>query len=415
MMKAPLLFLCHRIPFPPNKGDKITTFNILKFLSQHYEIHLGCFIDDTFDTQYEQQVAHFCTRSIFIPISLTYSKLKGLTSLLNGNPITLPFYHRQSMQQWVDSTIHRYHIDKAFVYSGCMAQYVINPPRKLHTVMHFADIDSDKWRQYADKTHGIMKFIYSREYKKLSEYEKTVADLLSISCFVTETETNAFKAMLPLSLQDKIHPLENGLNYSYFSPDAHFMLNEAYSLASENYIVFSGAMDYWANEDAVLWFSEHVWPAIHRSQPDAKLYLVGSSPSSTVQALSLYPGITVTGRVKDIRPYLHYAKAAIAPMQIARGVQNKMLEAMAMATPIIVSSLTIEGMDPCPSENLIVSDEPSDIADWLIDKLIQQPIKAIELRQWIEQHFCWEAKLNPLLAYLEPSDVDTQRIDNGTI
>lgn len=399
-MKEPLLFLCHRIPYPPNKGDKIATYNILKFLSQHYEIHLGCFIDDKYDERYEQQVASFCSSYTLISLSRTYSKLKGFTALLNGDPITLPFYRRRSMQQWVNTTIKQYGINKAFIFSGCMAQYVIDPNHALHTVMHFADIDSDKWRQYADKTSGIMKLIYSREFKTLGKYEKAVADAFSISCFVTQTETDDFKAMLPASLQHKIQPLENGLDNRYFSPIANSHLSEPYLLSSENFIVFTGAMDYWANEDAVVWFSQHVWPVIQRSQPDAKLYLVGSSPSSAVQALSETPGIVVTGRVDDVRPYLKYAKAAIAPMQIARGVQNKMLEAMAMEKPIIASSLAIEGIDECPSSNLVISDEPHDIANWLIAKLEENPVNAVELRQWIEQHFSWEAKLTPLLSYL---------------
>ncbi|PSU35584.1 TIGR03087 family PEP-CTERM/XrtA system glycosyltransferase [Photobacterium lutimaris] len=399
-MKEPLLYLCHRIPFPPNKGDKITTFNILKFLSRHYDIHLGCFIDDRYDDRYEHQVAHFCASYTLIPLSRTYSKIKSLTALLSGDPITLPFYHRRSMQQWVNATIATYKINKAFIYSGCMAQYVINPPRPLHTVMHFADIDSDKWRQYALKTGGIMKAIYQREHKTLADYEKAVAQAFNVSCFVTQTETDTFKSMLEPALQDKILPLENGLDNHFFSPNAEMHLSEPYPLTEENYIVFTGAMDYWANADAVKWFAQHVWPKVHQTQPDAKLYLVGSSPGQDVMALSSLPGIIVTGRVEDVRPYLKYAKAAIAPMRIARGVQNKMLEAMAMAKPIIVSSLTIQGMDSCPSGNLVVSDDPADIANWLITKLEQNPINALELRQWVEQRYCWDAKLSPLLSYL---------------
>ncbi|AJR09053.1 hypothetical protein C9J03_18340 [Photobacterium gaetbulicola] len=399
-MKEPLLYLCHRIPFPPNKGDKITTYNILKFLSQYYDIHLGCFIDDKYDERYEQQVASFCASYTLIPISRSYSKIKGLTALISGDPITLPFYRRRSMQQWVNKTVEQYRINKAFIYSGCMAQYVMAPPHPLHTVMHFADIDSDKWRQYAQKSHGIMKAIYQREHKTLASYEKAVAQAFAVSCFVTQAETETFKAMLEPGIQGKILPLENGLDNDFFSPNAPIHLGEPYPLTEENYIVFTGAMDYWANADAVKWFVQHVWPQIYQAHHNAKLYLVGSSPGQEVQALATQPGVIVTGRVEDVRPYIKHAKAAIAPMQIARGVQNKMLEAMAMAKPIIVSSLTIEGMDECPSSNLVVSDNPTEIADWLINKLEQKPVDASELRQWIERRFCWEAKLSPLLNYL---------------
>lgn len=399
-MKEPLLYLCHRIPFPPNKGDKITTFNILKFLSQHYAIHLGCFVDDTFDLKYREDVEQYCESCHFITLSRPYSQLKGLTALLGNDPITLPFYYRRQMQQWVDHTLAQIPIYKTLIYSGCMAQYVMPYVDRLHTVMHFADIDSDKWRQYAQKSSGIMKSIYAREHKTLAAYEKTVADAFNISCFVTESETAAFRAMLPAPLHPKIQPLENGLDSQFFSPDVPATLCESYDLANENYIVFTGAMDYWANQDAVIWFCNHVWDKIRKACPEAKLYLVGSSPSPSVMNLSQRDGVTVTGRVDDVRPYLQYAKAAIAPMQIARGVQNKMLEAMSMAKPVIVSSLTIEGLEGYPTQDLEVCDDPSPIANWLIDKLNQQAIVAEQSRQWIKQHYSWEAKLTPLLDYL---------------
>ncbi|MGF1685677.1 TIGR03087 family PEP-CTERM/XrtA system glycosyltransferase [Photobacterium japonica] len=404
-MKEPLLYLCHRIPFPPNKGDKITTYNVLKYLQQHYDIHLGCFVDDAFDTRYQDDVAQFCVSSHCIPLSRAYSKLKGLTALLKGEPITLPFYARQAMQQWVDRTLAQHSIRKAFVYSGCMAQYVIPHSAQLHTVMHFADIDSDKWRQYALKSHGIMKAIYQREHKTLEEYEIAVAHALNVSCFVTQTETDAFKALLEPRVQDKIMLLENGLDSDYFSPSANTTLGESYPLESDNYIVFTGAMDYWANADAVTWFTQQVWPLVIQTLPEAKLYLVGSSPGPNVEALAEQTGVIVTGRVEDVRPYLQHAKAAIAPMQIARGVQNKLLEAMAMAKPIIVSPLTIEGMEDYPTEHLAIADAPEEIARWLINKLQAPAIEAHSSREWIEQHYSWEAKLKPLLGYLSPPPI----------
>lgn len=407
-MKEPLLYLCHRIPFPPNKGDKITTYNILKFLSRYFDIHLGCFVDDAFDKQYQQDVAQFCASCHIMPLSRRYSQIKGLTALLTGQPITVPFYARAHMQTWVDQTIAKYAIRKAFLYSGCMAQYVMKHQENLHTVMHFADIDSDKWRQYADKTQGIMQAVYQREHRTLAAYEQAVAAAFQVSCFVTQTETDTFKAMLPTAVRSKIHPLENGLDSAFFSPEADCHLGESYSLESENYIVFTGAMDYWANEDAVIWFCREVWPKVRAAEPNAKVYLVGSSPGPKVTALNNQPGVVVTGRVEDVRPYLKYAKAAIAPMQIARGVQNKMLEAMAMAKPVVVSSLTIEGMEDYPTSQLKVADSPDVISHWLLNKLNQPHIVASESRNWIEQHFSWEAKLRPLLDYLDSPSLATQ-------
>ncbi|WP_036828217.1 TIGR03087 family PEP-CTERM/XrtA system glycosyltransferase, partial [Photobacterium sanctipauli] len=341
-MKEPLLYLCHRIPFPPNKGDKIASYNILKFLSQHYDIYLGCFIDDAYDTRFESDVRAFCADCKFITISRSFSKLKSLTALLDGKPITLPFYSRKAMQRWVDGVIDTHHINKTFIFSSSMAQYVEHYNDRLHTVMHFVDIDSDKWLQYAEKTTGLMKAIYQREHRTLAKYEIAIADAFDISCFVTPAETETFRAMVPASTSMKVQPLENGLDSLFFSPDADHHLAESYDLKNENYLVFTGAMDYWANADAVIWFAQHVWPSVIKQIPDAKFYIVGSSPTSEVKALAAAQGITVTGRVHDVRPYLIHAKGAVAPMQIARGVQNKVLEAMAMGKPLLVSPLGIE-------------------------------------------------------------------------
>ncbi|MGF1681308.1 TIGR03087 family PEP-CTERM/XrtA system glycosyltransferase [Photobacterium minamisatsumaniensis] len=399
-MKEPLLYLCHRIPFPPNKGDKIASYNILKFLSKRYDIYLGCFIDDNFDIQFEDDVRAFCVDCKFITISRSYSKLKSLTALLDGSPITLPFYSRKSMQRWVDDTVETHQIQKAFVFSSCMAQYVHHYSSDLHTVMHFVDIDSDKWLQYAQKSQGVMKAIYHREHQTLAQYEKRIANAFSVSCFVTPAETEAFKSMIPSAIRQKIHPLENGLDSQFFSPDAKHKLAEPYDLANENYLVFTGAMDYWANADAVKWFTDHVWPEVTKVIPDAKFYIVGSSPTPEVNALADIDGITVTGRVEDVRPYLVHAKAAVAPMQIARGVQNKVLEAMAMAKPILVSSLGIEGIDNYPTSQLYVSDDASTSINWAIEKLSKQPSIAIDSRVWIKDTYSWDAKLSPLLNYL---------------
>lgn len=399
-MKEPLLYLCHRIPFPPNKGDKIANYHILKYLSRHFDVYLGCFIDDEFDLQYQPQVEQFCKESLFIPISPAYCKIKGVSALFTGKPITLPYYSRKEMQQWVDTIIARHQINKAFIVSGCMAQYLLSSRHNPHTVMHFVDIDSDKWRQYAEKKQGIMRAVYQREHRTLESFEKQVASTFDVSCFVTKAEAEAFRCLIDKQVRDRIKTLENGLDSQYFSPASVGTLAENYSLCDESYVVFTGAMDYWANEDAVAWFANHIWPQVLGKVPDGKFYIVGSSPSAKVKALAEIPGIIVTGRVADVRPYLQNAKAAVAPMQIARGVQNKILEAMAMARPVIASPLGMEGLDGYPPCHVAVSDDQEGIIAWVVEKLQAAPSVATESREWIEQHYSWDAQLSPLLGYL---------------
>ncbi|MCE0493263.1 TIGR03087 family PEP-CTERM/XrtA system glycosyltransferase [Vibrio salinus] len=404
-MKEKLLYLCHRIPFPANKGDKIATCNILKYLNKHYDIYLGCFIDDPFDFQYKNDVRLLCKDAFFVELNTTKSKIKGLSAIFSGTPITLPYYHSHKMNHWVQKTIIENNIKTAFVFSSCMAQYLLGDKLpEMHNVIHFADIDSDKWRQYAEKRKGLMRWIYTREHKTLEQYEKHVADKFSISCFVSEAETATFQNMLAKEQQQKIRTLCNGIDCDFFSPETDIKLSEQYSLKEQNYIVFTGAMDYWANADAVSWFAEHVWTKVNKKLPDSLFYIVGSSPSKQVLNLQEIPGIIVTGRVEDIRPYLSHAKAAVAPMQIARGIQNKILEAMAMEKIVITTRRGIEGIENYPKDHLHVSESSDEITNWVIDLLTNNKQSASKSRDWLKQTYSWEAKLAPLLSYLKDRD-----------
>ncbi len=400
-MKEPLLYLCHRIPFPPNKGDKITTFNILKFLNKHYEVYLGCFIDDPNDKQYTEKVAKLCKQCFFVDLNPTLAKLKGLTAFGRGEPITLPYYRSSKMQNWVNKTISDAGISKAFIYSACMAQYGLTKETKhLYKVMQFADIDSDKWLQYANSSTGVMSKVYRREYRTLEEYEKYVANNFSISCFISETETSLFRNMISERIHSKIQTLSNGIDSDYFSPLAQSTLAEPFPLKKDNYIVFTGAMDYKPNIETVTWFTKNIWTEVVKQCPEARFYIVGSSPPKQVMALEKYPGVIVTGRVEDVRPYLSYAKAAVAPMRMARGIQNKILEAMAMEKPVMTSNRGIEGLENYPKESLYVTDSEESMMRWIIDKLDSPQHNAVDSRKWLEQNYSWDAKLSPLLSYL---------------
>ena len=401
-MKEPLLYLCHRMPFPPNKGDKITTFNILKFLSEHYDVYLATFIDDPKDKQYCDLVASYCKESIFINLNPTLSKIKGLGALLRNEPITLPYYRSTPMQRWVSGNVAKHHIQKAFIYSACMAQYVLKESIKdIYKIMQFADIDSDKWRQFACSQNAIMNKIYLREHRMLFAYEKYVAEQFNLSCFISDAEVSLFKSMISANIHKKIKTLSNGIDSQFFSNAAQANLTEEYDLKSDNYVVFTGAMDYLPNVETVSWFIQHVWLEVINAIPNGKFYIVGSSPLKRVLNLAKYPGVIVTGRVDDIRPYLSNAKAAVAPMQMGRGIQNKILEAMAMELPVLTTKLGAEGLEDYTSKSLYITDAKEEMRQWVKEKLCNPPTLATESRQWLLQHYSWNAKLSPLLDFLQ--------------
>jgi len=388
----PLLLLCHRIPFPPNKGDKIRSYNMLKFLSRYYQVHLGAFIDDPDDFQYESVVADMCTSHCLLPLDPKFAKLRSLSGFIKGTPLGLPYYANSKMQNWVDTVIAENELAGALVFSSTMAQYLAGDRYvQLKRCIDFIDIDSDKWAQYKSKASPIMKLVYGYEARMLFAWEKRIAHEFDCSFFVSEKESELFKKMVP-GIPEKISYFNNGVDTDYFSPE--HSLESPYPDAC-NAIVFTGAMNYWANVDAVVWFANEVLPAICEKVNDIKFYIVGFKPDEKVKALAASPYIEVTGAVDDVRPYLAHASVAVAPMRIARGVQNKVLEAMAMAIPAVTTSQGYEGINAVQGRDLIIVDGVGDWVDTLVNLCAKNSHASMgrSARNLVVADYSWQSSL----------------------
>lgn len=367
-----LLYLVHRIPYPPNKGDKIRSYHLLKHLAQRFKVHVGAFIDDSNDWQYTEALAQMAGGEVkLLALNPRLATLKSAAGLLTGEPLTLPYYRARQMQRWVDDLLATRPITRALVYSSSMAQYVMQHTR-LHRVIDFVDIDSDKWRQYAEKKTWPMNWVYRREARTLFDYERRVTHAFAASAFVSEAEAALFKRLAP-DCADKVFGFSNGVDTDYFSPSLTF--SSPYP-AGEQVLVFTGAMDYWANVDAVTWFARDIFPAVKRAHPEAAFYIVGTRPTSEVQALAQHSGVTVTGAVADTRPYIAHAAMAVAPLRIARGIQNKILEAMAMAKSTVVTEQALEGIDAQAGRDLLLASDSAAFSAQCI-ALLTQPNPAL--------------------------------------
>ena len=396
MSKESLLFLCHRIPFPPNKGDKIRSFNMLKALSKDFDIHLGSFVDDPYDWQYADTLDDYCASKLLLNQNKFWCKVKGLKAFLTGDAISVPYYFSGEMEQWVTDTLAEHKISKVFVYSSVMAQY-INERDNLHTVIDFVDVDSDKWRQYSEGKSGLSSWLYGREYKTLQEFEGYSAERAHYSLFVSPQEAELFKQQVQDVIKPRVRGMLNGVDTDYFDPQEEC----SDPLANHVDVVFTGAMDYWANVDAVLWFAKHVWPLVKKRQPDATFFIVGGNPTQEVMALDGKSGIKVTGRVKDVRPFIKYSKVAVAPLQIARGIQNKVLEALSMAKPVVATTMAIEGIE-ARTDNIKITDSPEETAKYVVQYL-EQFENAPENRQWILENLQWKYALAGLKSLFKKS------------
>ncbi len=385
-----LLYLVHRIPYPPNKGDKIRSYHLLKHLAQSYTVHVGAFIDAEEDWQYADALAKMAGGEVkLLPLKPRWATLKSLYGFLSGEALTLPYYRDAQMQRWVDTTLSRHPIKRVLIYSSSMAQYLVQHPQ-LQRVVDFVDIDSDKWRQYAEKKTWPMSWVYQREARKLFDYERRITHAFAASTFVSEAEAALFKQLAP-DCADKVFGFSNGVDTDYFSPTHNFPSPYA---AHEAVLVFTGAMDYWANVDAVTWFANAVWPAVQRAHPAARFYIVGSRPTPAVLALAKLDGVVVTGGVPDTRPYIAHAAMAVAPLRIARGIQNKVLEAMAMAKPTLVTPQALEGIAALTGKELLLANDVDTFVRLVSDVLAgHYPSMGESARERVLQDFSWSRHL----------------------
>ncbi len=396
----PLLYLTHRIPYPPNKGDKVRSFHILRHLASRYRIYLGSFVDQPEDWAHTGKLKEYCNGVMLLPIHPKGARFKSLLGFATGAPLTLHYYKNAKLKAWVEQIVEREQISKAMVFCSAMAQYVANLPA-LKRVVDFVDVDSQKWTQYAQQRAWPMSAVFQREGRHLLEYERQVAAWADKSFLVTQAEASLFKNLAP-EVSDRVDFFNNGVDAEFFSP-GHTFTNPYDS--SEWPLCFTGAMDYWPNIDAVVWFAQEVFPAIQALRPRASFHIVGMNPAPAVRALAGLPGVKVSGAVPDVRPYLKYAAVVVVPLRVARGIQNKVLEAMAMAKAVVISESAAEGLAGRGGQEFLVAKTIRDYIDEIL-ALGDGPRAAAlgnSARASILEHYNWDRNLHALSESLESS------------
>lgn len=393
----PLLLLCHRIPFPPDKGDKIRSYHLLRYLSERYRVFLATFIDDPADDVHVVRVSELCEDTCILRLDARIARILSGVALLSRAPLSVAYYRSRAMLRWIRNVAHRENIAHVVVFSSAMAQYAFIPElTAARAIVDFVDVDSDKWDQYAHSKSIWTSWIYRLEARRLATYENRVAHLAHTSVFVSDAEAALFRSRLS-DPSVNVAAITNGVDTEYFSPNAS---RPSPYPASERAVVFTGAMDYWANVDAVTWFANEVMPSLVREEPSAKFYVVGSKPTASVLRLA-GPNTKVTGRVDDVRPYLEHARAVVAPMRIARGIQNKVLEGMAMAKAVVTTPKGFEGIDAQPGGELVLASTAKDFVDE-IAKLIRTDASGIgrAARRRVIESYSWKSALSGFTNHL---------------
>jgi len=380
-----ILFLSQRVPYPPNRGDKITTWRIIERLRRDHEVTCFCFQHEEEDEKHAQALREKGFDVRLFPYRKWAGRFRAAMGLLTGRPLTLAFFASNELQAAVDEQMRITNF--VYAYSGCMGAFV-EKHGQVPRVMHFGDLDSDKWRQYAESKSGLMRWVYRREQKTLFTFEERLARSFSDNVVCTGAEKALFEKFLPGA---PCTILKNGVDLEFFHPRD--------TRPEKGLLVFTGVMDYFPNIDGCIHFADEVFPLVRERHPEARFAVVGSKPTPEVKALAARDGIEVTGFVDDIRDWLGKAAVAVVPLRIARGIQNKVLEAMAMGVPVVCTTPAARGVGGEAGTHFLVADSAKDQAR-AVSGLLGDPERAKALadagRAFVEANYDWERVMGTL-------------------
>lgn len=390
-----ILFLAHRLPWPPDRGDKIRSYNILRYLCARARVHLLAFAEDVQEIAAADELRPHVA-SVHVEWRTSIPGPSVLGALLTGQAASVAMFASRSMHRRVAQLLEQEDIGTIFAFSGQMAQFV---PAATSTrfLMDFVDVDSEKFAAYARSGPHLLRWLYRREARLLGRFERAVAARAHRSLFVSAAESALFSGLSGLD-PDRIMAIENGIDLDQFRPYGDFAPLDPVRRGEGPMLVFTGQMDYRPNVDAVMDFARNMLPVLRHVRSDIRFAVVGRNPPADVERLADLPGVIVTGAVPDVRPWLAAADVVVAPLRIARGIQNKVLEAMAMARPVVASPGAAEGIDAESGRDFVVAE--GDAMTTSILTLLGDQERALKIgrqgRTRVEKRYRWEERLAPL-------------------
>lgn len=367
-MSGGILFLAHRVPFPPDRGDKIRSHHVLKALAELAPLHVGCFAETAADRAAGADLANvaatWCMPSRVKPLPVA-----GLEAIVRGDPVSLAAFRHAELAAWVGHTLATYPVETIYVFSGQMGQYV---PAGWNgrLVVDLVDVDSTKFEAYARDGTFPMAWIEAREARLLRREEARLAARADRTLLVSHAEAALLASRLPAGTVARIAVLGNGIDAAAFDPRR--AIPHPALAAPGPHFVFTGQMDYKPNVDAALRAIEVIMPAIRALHPAAQFHAVGRAPAPELLARDGVNGARVWGEVPDVRPFLAAADIVLAPLTIARGVQNKVLEAMAMCRPVLATSAAATGLPGKDGVHFAVADSDQALVERALDLLARR-------------------------------------------
>lgn len=390
MSGGEILFLAHRMPFPPDRGDRIRSAHVLKALAKLAPVHVGAFVDDAADLLHLPELARVAT-SHRVEIRRKPLWRAGAEALLSGEPVSLAAWRSASLSRWVEGLLASGRIGTVFVYSGQMGQFV-PADWSGRLVVDLCDVDSAKFEAYAAEAGPVRGLVDAREGRLLKRIEAELAARADHTLLASEEEAALLRSRV--SGGRDIRPFRNGIDAAFFAPEG---VEPAPAMAGPGpRLLFTGQMDYPPNVAAAQRMAARIMPLVLARHPQASFHVVGRAPTAEVLALDGVHGTRVHGAVPDVRPYLAAADAVTVPLDIARGVQNKVLEAMAMARPTVVSPAAATGIEGHDGEHFVIAGDDATFAA-AIDRVLTNPgTLGPAARDYVLAHQSWPAMLADL-------------------
>ncbi len=383
------MYLTHRVPYPPDKGDRIRNFHVLRQLAARGPVWLGCLADEPVRPSDEAELHRLCERVAILPAGGKSRWLTAVLSLLKGRSLSEGLFSDRGLRQLVRTWAAETRFRAAVVSASSLCPYLERVElRATPKIVDLVDVDSQKWFDFASAVRAPRSWLYRLEGHRIRKLERGLPSWTQARSVVSRAEADVFESYAG---QGTMTVAANGVDLEYFTPvDA----------PSEPTCAFVGALDYLPNVDAAVWFARSVWPAILAKRPEAKFQIIGRKPTSAVLELATIPGVELIGQVADVRPYLARAALAVIPLRLARGIQNKVLEALAMAKPVIAAPPALAALATVPGEHLLAATSPQ---EWVeaVCELLADPARCRKLgeagRRFVETHHHWDRCLQPLM------------------
>ena len=388
MSKKAIIFVCQRVPYPPDRGDRITTWNFVRHLSDKYDIHLFCLASEKKELNKKSFLENYC-KSVNIHYKSKWKSYLdiALTVLFSDKPLSNAFYFSKKIEAQINDLAKNENIELAYVYSSNVFSHVFK--LKTKKVFHLADVDSEKWKSLSRSGAFLARPLYYLEFLRLRKWELECAKIATCSVLCTEKEKQLFSSA---GASGDIYVIKNGVDTEYFRPDPE--------IKKEKAIIFTGVMDYFPNIDAVLYFHNEIFQKIKKEEPDVKFYIVGRNPNRQVKTLSRKDAnCIVTGYVDDIRPLMNKSMVFVAPIRVAQGIQNKILEALSMELPVVTNSEILHSLSAGEFGGLIVADTPEEMSRKVVELLRNAELRykfSKSARQAVLESYSWDRQLQEL-------------------